>query len=364
VGKLGRNYYSEHSGERRSFVRERNPAPVYGKSPATGPQIASWCLAAVGLLLVLWLHLLTALLAGLLVYELVHTIAPLLQRHFSNDRARVVAVVVLSTLIVGILTAAIFGLVAFFRGETGNLPALFQKMADIVEGTRNALPSWIVASLPTSPVELRVVIVEWLREHGPELQLAGKQAGRAFAHILIGMIIGAMISLREVTPLRAGKPLAFALNERVARLGNCFRRVVFAQIRISAFNTLFTAIYLALVLPLFGIHLPFTKTLIVVTFIAGLLPVIGNLISNTVIVIVSLAHSPDVAFGSLAFLVIIHKLEYFLNARIVGSQIQAKAWELLLAMLAMESAFGLPGVVAAPIYYAYIKNELAARELV
>jgi len=27
----------------------------------------------------------------------------------------------------------------------------------------------------------------------------------------------------------------------------------------------------------------------------------------------------------------------------------------------MESAFGLPGLVAAPIYYAYLKDELAAR---
>ena len=46
---------------------------------------------------------------------------------------------------------------------------------------------------------------------------------------------------------------------------------------------------------------------------------VGNLISNTVIVVVSLSHSLDVAIGSLAFLVVIHKLEYFVNARIVGT---------------------------------------------
>ncbi|MEO7744311.1 MAG: hypothetical protein ABIR98_15345, partial [Usitatibacter sp.] len=59
-----------------------------------------------------------------------------------------------------------------------------------------------------------------------------------------------------------------------------------------------------------------------------------------------------------------HKLEYFLNARIVGTQIRAKSWELLLAMLVMESAFGLTGLVAAPIYYAYLKDELAARGVI
>jgi hypothetical protein len=33
-------------------------------------------------------------------------------------------------------------------------------------------------------------------------------------------------------------------------------------------------------------------------------------------------------------------------------------------MLVMESAFGLAGVVAAPIYYAYIKGELSSRRLI
>jgi predicted PurR-regulated permease PerM len=92
--------------------------------------------------------------------------------------------------------------------------------------------------------------------------------------------------------------------------------------------------------------------------------VVGNLISNTVIFVVSLSHSLGVAAGALAFLVVIHKLEYFVNARIVGSEIQARAWELLLVMLAMESAFGIAGLIAAPIYYAYLKSELAARGLI
>ncbi|PYQ60307.1 MAG: hypothetical protein DMF53_17225, partial [Acidobacteria bacterium] len=143
-----------------------------------------------------------------------------------------------------------------------------------------------------------------------------------------------------------------------------FRRIVFAQVRISALNTTLTALYLAVLLPLAGVRLPLVKTLIVLTFLAGLLPVIGNLISNTVIVVVSMSYSAGAALGALIFLVVIHKLEYFLNARIVGSEIKARAWELLLAMLVMEAAFGMAGLIAAPIYYAYLKMELAARGLI
>jgi len=148
------------------------------------------------------------------------------------------------------------------------------------------------------------------------------------------------------------------------RLSVAFRRVVFAQLWISAINTLLTAIYLVFVLPMFGIQLPFTKTLIVLTFVAGLLPILGNLISNTVIFIVSLSHSLAVAVAALGYLIVVHKLEYFLNARIIGSHIRARAWEMLMAMLVLEAAFGIPGLIAAPIYYAFMKDELRGKGLI
>jgi predicted PurR-regulated permease PerM len=79
---------------------------------------------------------------------------------------------------------------------------------------------------------------------------------------------------------------------------------------------------------------------------------------------VSLSVSPTLAVSSLLFLIVIHKLEYFVNARVMGTQIHARAWELLMAMLIMEALFGISGLVAAPIYYAYLKNELSAGNLI
>ena len=116
----------------------------------------------------------------------------------------------------------------------------------------------------------------------------GAETLRFIAHLLIGMIIGAMLALREAVDGMSQRPLAYALSVQASRLGDAFRRVVFAQVRISLLNTVFTAIYLAVVLPLFDVRLPLSKTMIVITFVAGLLPVIGNLISNTIIVVVSL----------------------------------------------------------------------------
>jgi predicted PurR-regulated permease PerM len=325
--------------------------------------IAAWLIAGVLLLFALLFHLLPGLLAGLLVYELVHIIAPRLRLAHAGA-GKVAAVALLAMVIVAMLTLLFFGGMAFFRSDAGSLPALLQKMAEVIEGSRGNLPDWVVESLPADADSLKITIVAWLRGHAGEVELVGREAGRTVVHILIGMVIGAMVSLHEARPGDGHGPLANALVERAARLGEAFRRVVFAQVRIAALNTAFTMIYLVAVLPMLGVHLPLTKTMIAITFVAGLLPVIGNLISNTVIVVVSLSASPSAALGSLAFLVLVHKLEYFLNARIVGAQIRASAWELLLAMLVMEAAFGIPGVVAAPIYYAYLKDELAARGLI
>lgn len=327
--------------------------------------VAAWLLAGLALWLVLALHLLAGLLSGLLVYELVHFLAPRLYLGARRDDKRKLAAVALVTAIVVVsFTALIFAAVAFFRNEAGSLPALLQKMAEIIESSRAMLPAWAREHMPGDAEGLKLAAVAWLREHAAEVQLAGKEAGLALVHILIGMVIGALVSLREADAAQNYRPLARALAERTARLGQAFRRMVFAQVRIAALNTLFTGVYLALLLPLFGVHLPLIKTMIAITFVVGLLPVVGNLISNTVIVVVSLSHSLDAVAGSLAFLIAVHKFEYFLNARIVGAQIRASAWELLLAMLVMEAAFGIAGVVAAPIYYAYLKGELADRGLI
>ena len=234
-------------------------------------------------------------------------------------------------------------------------------MAEVIESARPHLPDWAASYVPADPQELKGAASAWLRENAGQLRLVGQDIWWALVHIIVGMIIGAMIAVSHEAGETENGPLVQALRERARLLGAAFRSVVFAQVRISALNTALTGLYLLGLVPLLGVQLPLTKTLIAVTFIAGLLPVIGNLISNTAIVVVSLSVSPVLAVSSLLFLIAIHKLEYFVNAHVMGAHIRARAWELLVAMLVMEAVFGIAGLVAAPIYYAYLKNELAAR---
>lgn len=331
--------------------------------PGSRLRIASYLLASAALFLVLQLHLLPALLAGLLVYALIDALAPPLQRHLPGARAHWLVVALLGVVVVGLLTLAIIAGVDVLRSELGNPSAVFERLMPLVDRARAQLPQVVVDHLPDSIDDFRTAAIDWLREHAAQLQVAGKTAARGIVHLLIGMVLGAMIALYDARPNGSGGPLAEALTARCANLVAAFRDIVFAQVKISALNTAFTAIFLLVVLPLFGVSLPLAKTLVVATFVAGLLPVIGNLISNTLIFIVGLSVSLGVAVAALVFLIVIHKLEYFLNARIVGTQIRARAWELLIAMLLMESAFGAGGLIAAPIYYAWLKRELKAEGL-
>ena len=324
------------------------------------PELASYLLAVAGLLLVMLGGLLAALYAGLLVFALVHLLAPRLSATLDTQRARLIAVAMLGSVIVVLLTATGWLATGFFLSDAGSLPVLLKKMADLIDQSRSQIPSWLAAYLPPNAETMQLSFARWIRDHASQATDLGQQMGRVIVHLLVGMVIGAMAALYDTTQIHHYKPLSAALHRRIARLHKAFTQIVFAQVRIAGLNAIFTGIFLAVALPMAGIDLPFVKTMILITFIAGLLPVVGNLISNTVIVVISLSHSLSTAAFALLFLITIHKLEYFLNAKIIGSQINAKAWELLLAMLIMESIFGIPGVIAAPVLYAYLKIELVA----
>ena len=208
--------------------------------------VAAAILIPVALIATIELHLLPALFAGLLVYVLVHVLAP---RVFGlQDRpalARIVVVALLVAIVIALAAVLIGGAMALFHSDSGNLAALLQKMAEIIDGARATLPAWVQDALPADSMTLKDDVVSWLREHAAELKKAGGEVGRALAYALIGMVIGALVAVREVGPAHAAGPLAHALTRSIALVADAFRRVVLAQVRISALNTVLSAIYLA-----------------------------------------------------------------------------------------------------------------------
>ena len=331
------------------------------------PRIVSWVIAAVLLVIILKAGLIGAFVAGFAVYACVHALAPLLPRRMDNVIARQLSLGLLAVAGAGGLAGLGMWMADLLSGNNvaAGLTPLLAKMGEIITQLREILPNWATRAWPSSAIAINAWIGQYLTEHASALQSYGQDVLKAMTHILLGMVLGGLVAItQEKGAGQVSAParglLSAQLHERLGNMLVVFRQVVVAQLKISLLNTFFTAIFLLVVLPMTGNPLPFAKTMVLITFVAGLIPVLGNLISNTVITVIALSVSLWVAIAALLFLVVIHKVEYFLNAKIVGTQINAKAWELLAAMLLMESCFGLSGVIAAPIFYAYVKRELRA----
>lgn len=324
---------------------------------------ASFVLGILALLAALLFHLVPALLAGFLAWALLQSMARRLRgERVSHGLARALAAGLLGLVAAGLVALVIVLLWGFVRGRIGDLPAVLERMGETLARLKETLETaGISLPLPAHGGSTEAV-ADWLREHAGALRHAGTVGARGLVHALLGAVVGVLVFFRA--PSGAPGPLAEQLEERLHRFGGSFRSVAKAQIEISAVNTILTALFLFALLPIFGARLPLAGTLVAITFLCGLIPVAGNLVSNTVIVLVSLGVAPWVAAASLVFLVLVHKLEYLLNAKIVGGRIGASAWETLLAILVFEAAFGIPGVVLAPVVYAWAKSELSERGLV
>lgn len=131
-----------------------------------------------------------------------------------------------------------------------------------------------------------------------------------------------------------------------------FEKVIGAQVIISLINTLLTACYLL------WAAIPHTGFLIPATFILGIVPIVGNVMSNCLIIATALTISLKAAVLSLGFLVFIHTLEHFLNSRIVGGRIEAPMWLTLLSIMIGEMILGVPGIIIAPTLIHYLREEL------
>ena len=352
------------------------PLPDVEEAPATPPrprltweEITAYAIIGAAVLFVLWQQLVSALIVGLALYLILDRVSARFHGRMSRGIVRPLALLTVTTVTGAIIAAAIALLVTMLRRGAGNVPEMMEQMADILGSVRlwlGGVGRSFIPEVMTDAEDFKATVQAWLKTHAQTLRAGSVWLGIGLVHMIMGGLLAILVFFRHVTHRdeETRGPLARHLIDKVDRFAHAFGRVATAQVKISAVNTVLTGLYLLVVLPLFGIRVPFATTLVVITFLCGLIPVLGNLISNTVITILSMGVSIGTAVASLAFLVIIHKLEYLINSRIVGGETDSQAWEILLAIIIGEAAFGVGGVVLAPIAYAFIKRELRDRALV
>jgi predicted PurR-regulated permease PerM len=319
---------------------------------------ASMVLALVALVAILKFNLLVAMLSACSTYALAKSLPATWPFHKAGSRAPAFATMAVAAIPLVLLVAAIAGATYLGNHASDAYAQVVAEIGHIIEQWRGKLPAALAQHLPQGQETLLPWLTDLVKSQAEHLTSFGKSSAHGLLMAVVGVVIGLLIANSSVEE-RA--PLAAAIAERTRVLQDTFSSIVVAQFWIACINTALTAIFFYAIVPLLGMSMPYAGSLLILTFIAGMLPVVGNLVCNTVTTIVALSVGPVVAVSALVFLILVHKLEYIVNAKVVGRRMSMAAWELLAAMFVCEAAFGIPGLVSAPFFYAYLKREL--REL-
>ena len=317
-------------------------------------------------MLLIPLHLLVSFFSGFIVFEIINSLGSVTEKYIDGQRARLTISVILGVVIITAIGLAIAALISFVQHDLqgAGLEALNGDIDSTLQKLQNEIVHFLPGFIPYSITELKQHTIILIRDNLSIVKNTGTDIVHNLATMLIAAIIGILVSLHYTKTEVKQPAFKLALIHRIQNLSISFKNVVFAQVKISLINTVLFMIFVHIALPIFGVHLPFAKTLTILTFVFGLIPIVGNLISNTIIVLTGLTISVTVAGITLVYLILIHKLEYFVNAKIIGTKIHAASWEVLLAMLIFEAVFGLAGLIVAPIFYAYIKLELKVANMI
>lgn len=318
----------------------------------TQPTRISYGIMVVLLVLIGWFRLGTLVLTVLFGYFAL--------RLFSFERSKTLGVMLYLFAVVSIG----YGLFYFSQQAYKTLPKIAEQtipaVVNFAERQNFELPFTDYASLKTLGLK---EVNERLANVGRYAHVAALQ----LAMLLVGLVVALSFFINkkwdeEDDPEAVkGSLYATVVRELVLRFTTFYRsfaRVIGAQIVISVINTGLTAVFL-----LYN-RFPYATVIIVLTFLCGLLPIIGNILSNTLIVGVAFTISPRLALGSLIFLIVIHKLEYFLNSKIIGDRIKNPMWLTLIGLVLGEKLMGIPGMILAPVVLYYIKVEASRNKVV
>ncbi|MFI4853243.1 MAG: AI-2E family transporter [Candidatus Makana argininalis] len=323
----------------------------------------SYMLMILFITLMIPLHLFTCFISGFFVYKIILFLTPsFLEKSLGVNKARLIIITIISLLMIFIFSIGIINTINCLKFE------IFQKNnfkfinSDIFIIIKNLIPDYFTDFLPESTEKIKYKIFSLINSNLNIFRKIFDSFVNGSIMIFLGLILGSSVALNK--PFKHNSYFIKQLSKRIINLYDSFSNVVYAQIKVSFLNTILTTLIMLILFIFLKIKIPFIKELILITFIFGLFPIIGNIISNSMITISAFHISFIIGTIMLIYLIFIHKLEYFLNAEIVGKSINSKSWELLLAMIILKSIFGLEGLIAAPIYYAYLKKELKYNKII
>jgi predicted PurR-regulated permease PerM len=240
-----------------------------------------------------------------------------------------------------------------------------------VERARDTLPERIAAAR-AHPFFHRVSehlpgteqIIESAKHYASDALHVLAAVGHFLAYALIAFLLAIIFVLekKEILHWRselAGDSLTATLARWFEHLGDAISVTVQLQLVVAAFNTVLT-------LPLlFLLGIKHKLALMALIFVSGLIPVVGNIVSGTVLSVLAYLAKGWVGVGVFVLLTFaLHKIEaYYLNPRLTSRHVALPGFLLVASLLCWEHLLGFAGLfVSFPFLFVAARIRAEIRE--
>lgn len=255
-----------------------------------------------------------------------------------SERVGVMVCLLLLGLLLGLLGLGVFHLGTRYYAELTALRSgrpLTDLINELQRESLARMPSWIrFDELKDKIPELMTPAMTYLRA-----------TGRVLLHLLLGVIL-AIIYLLDRKPvddmLRELDPesIVGALSRYFRFLSEAVVITITLQVVVAIVNTVFTLPILVL------LGLPHLLGFTLLLFLSSLVPVVGNLVSGTALIIAAYVYKgPGAVAAFVVSTFVLHKVEaYVLNPRLASRHVNLPSFVLIVSLVLFEHAFGLAGL--------------------
>lgn len=210
-----------------------------------------------------------------------------------------------------------------------------------------------LADLRENPLVARIqeqfggteAIIDGVKHYAGDAISAASAIGHFFVYVLIGFIL-ALVFLLEHEELCTfwnkvdQRTLAGTLGRWLGHVSDATIVTVQLQLIVAVFNTVTTLPVLLL------LGVPHVGALMLLIFVSALVPVIGNVVSGTVLSLLAYQVKGWLGVGIFVGLTfILHKIEsYYLSPRLTARHVKIPGFLLIVSLLACEHVFGFKGL--------------------
>jgi len=183
------------------------------------------------------------------------------------------------------------------------------------------------------------VIITFLKSH---LSFITFSTG-LFIKIIIGIVIGVIIYFSETKIDKIDNVwdyISSKIIEQSKDIYNSFKDIIEIQLQISIMNTLMVSFMaFAITYMFFGQFLPYWYVIVPLTAILSLIPIVGNIMINLILILSTIQLSLSYVFVGIGIFLIIHKLELIVIGKKMKKKVDIPFLLILLSMLIGEMLF-------------------------